>query len=107
MTNYPGAGPQEVVEKVTKPLEESLSTLPGMKNIQSTSREGSNFILLEFSWSTSIDEIENDVLQRLDQTPLPDGAENPRFLKFDPAQFPIIQFSLREEGDESNLKITI
>ncbi|WP_406687373.1 efflux RND transporter permease subunit [Rossellomorea vietnamensis] len=104
VTNYPGAGPQEVVEKVTKPLEESLSTLPGMKNLQSTSREGSNFILLEFSWSTSIDEIENDVLQRLDQTPLPDGAENPRFLKFDPAQFPIIQFSLREEGDESNLK---
>ncbi|CAN7455999.1 efflux RND transporter permease subunit [Rossellomorea sp. LjRoot5] len=104
VTNYPGAGPEEVVEKVTKPLEESLSTLPGMKNLQSTSREGSNFILLEFSWSTSIDEIENDVLQRLDQTPLPDGAENPRFLKFDPAQFPIIQFSLREEGNDSNLK---
>ncbi|MFI8686527.1 efflux RND transporter permease subunit [Rossellomorea sp. NPDC077527] len=104
VTNYPGAGPQEVMEKVTKPLEESLSTLPGMKNIQSTSREGSNFILLEFTWSTSIDDIENDVLQRLDQTPLPDGAENPRFLKFDPAQFPIIQFSLREEGNESNLK---
>ncbi|PFA66334.1 MFS transporter [Bacillus sp. AFS015802] len=104
VTNYPGAGPQEVVEKVTKPLEESLSTLPGMKNLQSTSNEGSNFILLEFSWSTSIDDIENDVLQRLDQTPLPDGAENPRFLKFDPAQFPIIQFSLREEGEEANLK---
>ncbi|BCB03112.1 multidrug ABC transporter [Bacillus sp. KH172YL63] len=104
VTNYPGAGPQEVVEKVTKPLEESLSTLPGMKNIQSTSREGSNFILLEFSWTTSIDDIENDVLQRIDQTPIPDGADNPRFLKFDPAQFPIIQFSLRENGEESNLK---
>jgi hydrophobic/amphiphilic exporter-1 (mainly G- bacteria), HAE1 family len=104
VTNYPGASPEEVVEKVTKPLEESLSTLPGMKNIQSTSREGSNFILLEFSWTTSIDDIENDVLQRMDQTPLPDGADNPRFLKFDPAQFPIIQFSLREEGKESNLK---
>ena len=104
VTNYPGASPEEVVEKLTKPLEESLSTLPGMKNIQSTSREGSNFILLEFSWTTSIDEIENDVLQRIDQTPLPDGADNPRFLKFDPAQFPIIQFSLREEGKESNLK---
>ncbi|KAA0565383.1 efflux RND transporter permease subunit [Bacillus sp. CH30_1T] len=104
VTNYPGASPEEVVEKLTKPLEESLSTLPGMKNIQSTSREGSNFILLEFSWTTSIDEIENDVLQRMDQTPLPDGADNPRFLKFDPAQFPIIQFSLREEGKESNLK---
>ncbi|WP_064092321.1 efflux RND transporter permease subunit [Rossellomorea aquimaris] len=104
VTSYPGASPEEVVEKVTKPLEESLSTLPGMKNIQSTSREGSNFILLEFSWTTSIDEIENDVLQRVDQTPLPDGAQNPRFLKFDPAQFPIIQVSLREESEKDNLK---
>jgi hydrophobic/amphiphilic exporter-1 (mainly G- bacteria), HAE1 family len=99
VTNYPGASPEEVVEKVTKPLEESLSTLPGMKNIQSTSREGSNFILLEFSWATSIDDIENDVLQRMDQARLPDGAQEPRFLKFDPAQFPIIQVSLREEGE--------
>ncbi|MEG9296412.1 efflux RND transporter permease subunit [Mangrovibacillus sp. Mu-81] len=104
VTNYPGASPEEVVEKVTKPLEESLSTLPGMKNIQSTSREGSNFILLEFSWATSIDDIENDVLQRMDQAPLPDGAQEPRFLKFDPAQFPIIQVSLREEGKGDNLK---
>lgn len=104
VTSYPGAGPQEVVEKVTKPLEESLSTLPGLKNVQSTAQEGSNFILMEFSWSTSIEEIENDVLQRIDQAPLPDEAEKPRFLKFDPAQFPIIQFSLKAEGDNASLR---
>lgn len=104
VTSYPGAGPQEVVEKVTKPLEESLSTLPGLKNVQSTAQEGSNFILMEFSWSTSIEEIENDVLQRIDQAPLPDEAEKPRFLKFDPAQFPIIQFSLKADGDSNALR---
>ncbi len=103
VTSYPGAGPTEMVEKVTKPLEENLATLPGIKNIQSTSQESSNFILLEFSWSTSIDEIENDVLQRLERTSLPTDADNPRFLKFDPAQFPIIQVSLRETGDDNKL----
>jgi hydrophobic/amphiphilic exporter-1 (mainly G- bacteria), HAE1 family len=103
VTSYPGAGPTEMVEKVTKPLEENLATLPGIKNIQSTSQESSNFILLEFSWSTSIDEIENDVLQRLEQTSLPTDVDNPRFLKFDPAQFPIIQVSLRETGDDNKL----
>jgi hydrophobic/amphiphilic exporter-1 (mainly G- bacteria), HAE1 family len=103
VTSYPGAGPTEMVEKVTKPLEENLATLPGIKNIQSTSQESSNFILLEFSWSTSIDEIENDVLQRLEQTSLPTDADNPRFLKFDPAQFPIIQVSLRETGNDNKL----
>ncbi|MBM7586590.1 HAE1 family hydrophobic/amphiphilic exporter-1 [Bacillus pakistanensis] len=104
VTTYQGASPTEVVEKVTKPLEESLATLPGIKNIQSTSREGSNFILLEFSWTTSIDEIQNEVLQRIDQTPLPDDSDKPRFLKFDPSQFPIIQVSLRETKENQNLQ---
>jgi hydrophobic/amphiphilic exporter-1 (mainly G- bacteria), HAE1 family len=103
VATYPGAGPTEVVEKVTKPLEANLATLPGIKNIQSTSQEGSNFILMEFTWDTSIDDIQNEVLQRLDQTPLPDEVK-PRFLKFDPSQFPIIQLSIRGEKNESSLR---
>ena len=54
VTSYQGASPAEVVEKVTKPLEANLATLPGIKNVQSVSQEGSNLILLEFSWTTSI-----------------------------------------------------
>ena len=46
VTSYPGASPTEVNEKITKPLENSLSTTPGLKSIQSTSQEGANFILL-------------------------------------------------------------
>lgn len=99
VTTYEGAGPTEVSEKVTKPLEESLSTLPGIENISSTSQEGSNFILLEFSWSTNIDSVQNDVLQRIGQTPMPEGAGEPQFLKFDPSQFPIIQLSLQSDGE--------
>ncbi|MBS4217960.1 efflux RND transporter permease subunit [Bacillus sp. FJAT-49711] len=104
VTSYQGASPVEVVEKITKPMEASLATLPGIKNIQSISKEGSNLILLEFSWSTSIDEIENDVLQRIDQTPIPSDAGKPRFLKFDPAQFPVIQLSLKTDQDEKSLR---
>ncbi|MBS4198737.1 efflux RND transporter permease subunit [Bacillus sp. FJAT-49732] len=104
VTSYQGASPVEVVEKITKPLEASLATLPGIKNIQSVSREGSNLILLEFSWSTSIDDIQNDVLQRIDQTPIPSDAGKPRFLKFDPSQFPVIQLSLKTDKDEKSLR---
>ncbi|MET1032005.1 efflux RND transporter permease subunit, partial [Domibacillus tundrae] len=99
VTTYDGAGPTEVSEKVTKPLETNLSTLPGIENISSTSQEGSNFILLEFSWSTNIDDVQNDVLQRIGQTPMPEGAGEPQFLKFDPSQFPIIQLSLQSDGE--------
>ncbi|MGD6964803.1 efflux RND transporter permease subunit [Rossellomorea vietnamensis] len=104
VTTYEGASPTEVVEKVTKPLEDTLATLPGIKSIQSTSREGSNFILLEFSWTTSIDDIQDEVLQRLNSAPLPEDAQDPRFLKFDPSQFPIIQVSIKETGNEENLQ---
>lgn len=104
VTSYEGASPVEITEKVTKPLEESLSTLPGIKNITSTTREGSNLILMEFSWSTKIDDIQPDVLQRIDRTPLPKDTAKPQFMKFDPSQFPIIQLSLQSVGKEENLQ---
>ncbi|QED47306.1 efflux RND transporter permease subunit [Cytobacillus dafuensis] len=104
VTSYPGASPEEVVEKVTKPLEANLATLPGIKTMTSSSQESANLILLEFSWTTDIDEIQNEVIQRLDQTSMPDGVERPRFLKFDPSQFPIIQLSLSGDEDKQALR---
>lgn len=105
VTNYPGASPTEVSEKVTKPLEASLSTLPGIESIQSSSQEGSNFILLEFNWSTDIDDVQSDILQRIDQTIIPDDSNQPQFLKFDPSQFPIMQMSLRAVESGTDVRI--
>lgn len=105
VTNYPGASPTEVSEKVTKPLEANLSTLPGIESIQSNSQEGSNFILLEFDWSTNIDDVQSDIMQRIDQTPIPDDSNDPRFLKFDPSQFPILQLSLRSSDPDADVRV--
>lgn len=104
VSSYPGASPIEVNEKITKPLEQSLSTSPGLKTIQSSSQEGANFVLMMFDWSTKIDDIQSDVMQRIDQVPMPDGANTPRFMKFDPAQFPVIQLSLRAETDDIDIR---
>lgn len=103
-TTYEGASPTEVMEKVSKPLESSLSTLPGIKNVMSFSEEGSSLIVLEFTWTTLIDDVQSDVLQRMDQTPVPSDADNPRFMKFDPSQFPVIQLSLKTDADEESLR---
>ncbi|WKA57529.1 efflux RND transporter permease subunit [Planococcus shenhongbingii] len=102
VTSYPGASPTEVSEKVTRPLEASLSTLPGLDSLQSSSEEGSNFILLEFDWSTNIDDVQTDIMQRIDQTILPDDSNQPQFFKFDPSQFPVIQLAVRatESGED-------
>lgn len=104
VTNYPGASPEEIVEKITKPLENNLATLPGIKTLTTTSQEGANFILLQFSWTTHIDEIQEEIIQRIDLTTLPEDAEKPRFLKFDPSQFPIIQLSLSSGKNEKMLR---
>ncbi|MGG1214954.1 efflux RND transporter permease subunit [Micromonospora provocatoris] len=105
VTSYPGASSTEVNEKVTKPLEATLATLPGIKKLQSTSQEGSNLIVLEFNWTTNIEEVQLDILQRIDMTPLPSDAQKPSFLKFDPSQFPIIQLSLRADNDQVDVRI--
>ncbi len=104
VTSYPGASPEEVMEKVTKPLEGNLATLPGIKTMTSSSQESANLILLQFSWTTNIDDIQNEVMQRIDQTPVPEGADRPRFLKFDPSQFPVIQLSLKSDEDANTLR---
>lgn len=105
VTSYPGASSTEVSEKITKPLENSLSTAPGLKTIQSSSQEGSNFVLMMFDWSTKIDDVQMDIMQRIDQVPVPEGANAPRFLKFDPAQFPVIQLSLRATDEQADIRV--
>ncbi|WP_078547975.1 efflux RND transporter permease subunit [Litchfieldia alkalitelluris] len=104
VVNYPSASPTEVVEKVTKPIEESLSTLPGLKTISSTSQENSSFTMMQFSWTTSIDEVESEVQSRIDSTTIAEDANKPRFMKFDPAQFPVIQMSLSTDTDSKTLQ---
>jgi HAE1 family hydrophobic/amphiphilic exporter-1 len=102
VASYPGANPDEVLDKVTKPLEQQLGTLAGLKNIQSQTREGVALVLLEFYWSEDINQVQNDVLSRINRTPLPSDVDTPNFLKFDPSNFPIMQLSvLGESRDEA------
>lgn len=105
VTSYPGANPVEVNEKVTKPLEQALATLPGIKKIQSTSQESTNLIVLEFTWSTDMNKVQTDILQRLDLVPLPSDVAKPSFLKFDPSQFPIIQLALQAENNTVDVRL--
>ncbi|MDG5473070.1 efflux RND transporter permease subunit [Jeotgalibacillus sp. ET6] len=104
VTSYPGASPTEVLEKVTKPIESQLALLPGLKNVQSTSEEGSNLVFLEFTFATDIDEVEGDIQQAVQQVEVPEGAAEPRVLKFDPSQFPVIQLSLRSSDDSADIR---
>jgi HAE1 family hydrophobic/amphiphilic exporter-1 len=50
---YPGAGPKEVEMLLTKPIEDNLSTLSGLKRLTSINKEGVSFVVAEFTMETS------------------------------------------------------
>ncbi len=100
-TEYADALPEEVEELVTKPLEESLSTLQGLKNITSTSSTGKSIIILEFYWKTDIDLATVKTREKLDRvkSSLPDDVERPNILNFDPSEKPIISYAVKGSND--------
>lgn len=84
-TTYTGAGPEEMEELVTKPIEESMATLTGVENITSTSSTGSSMVMIEFVEGTDLDSAANDMREKLDRVKrqLPDDAGDPSIMKMD------------------------
>lgn len=95
-TNYAGAGPEEVEETITRPLEGQLSNVGNIQQITSTSSSGSSQIQLEFVWGTNMAEAANDVRDSLEfvKEQLPDEATTPQIFKFDPSLIPILQLEV-------------
>lgn len=77
-TTYQGAGPEEVMEDVTVPIESELSSLSGLTNISSQSQESSSVIIMEFGYDMTIDEVESDITRALDGVDLPEQAGEDR-----------------------------
>src|SRR5262245_46000106 len=62
---YPGAGPESVTEQVTKPIEETLNTINGVKHITSNSSEGISTIIVEFQNEINVDQAEQNVREKV------------------------------------------
>ena len=99
-TTYQGAGPEEVMEDVTKPIESELSSVNGLKNISSQSQESSSVVILEFGYDMTIDEVESDITRALESVQLPEQAGDPAFLEFDISMMPSIQMAVTSSGED-------
>ena len=97
-TEYPGAAPEEVENDVSRPIEEALGVVGGLRRISSISRAGVSDVVLEFSWGVEMTEAIQDTLEKLDLVFLPDEAERPLILRFDPTLDPVLELSLSGEG---------
>ncbi|MFP4302122.1 MAG: efflux RND transporter permease subunit [Spirochaetaceae bacterium] len=105
-TNYSGAGPEEVEQSVTRPLEGQLSNVSNIETISSTSAEGSSQVQLEFTYGTDMTEATNEVRDRLEfvKDVLPDEATSPQIFKFDPSLIPILQLEVSGNRTPEDLR---
>ncbi|MEM9103172.1 MAG: efflux RND transporter permease subunit [Pseudomonadota bacterium] len=101
-TVYEGAAPQEVEKLVTKPLEESVGTIKGIKEIQSFSRPGQSDILMTFHWGSDMDLAGLDVREKVDSITLPLDVKKPKVLRFNPSLDPILKMSISYDSLETS-----
>jgi len=95
-TPYPGAGPKEVEILVSKPLEEEIGTISGIKNIRSSNREGMSMVVAEFSLETDVKYAEQQVRDKVASARrhLPDDAKESTVRRVDPSDQPILMLTL-------------
>ena len=91
-TDYVGAAPAEVEQLVSKPIEESIGVVKGVRTVTSTSKAGQSDVLLEFEWGTDMDLASLEVREKLDTLQLPLDVKKPVLLRFNPSLDPIMRF---------------
>lgn len=97
VTEYANAAPEEIETLITKPIEESIGSVTGLKRVESISREGRSTVLISFNWGQDIDFAALAVREKIDlvKERLPKESEDPVVLKFDPLARPVLMLSVR------------
>ena len=96
MTTYAGASASEIETNVTKIIENSLTSVDGLKELTSSSRDNMSVVSLELEWGTDRDEASNDIRSFIDmiKSNLPEGCSSPVMFKLNSSLMPIIQYSV-------------
>ncbi|MCA6072547.1 MAG: efflux RND transporter permease subunit [Endomicrobium sp.] len=97
ITAYPGAGVSEIERLVTKPIEDAVSGVSGLKHIQSINHDNRSIVLGEFELSKDPDTATQEVRDKIGQirSALPGDIKEPVIMKADPNSMPIVTLSLK------------
>jgi HAE1 family hydrophobic/amphiphilic exporter-1 len=104
--SYPGVGPLEMEELITRPMEQAVSAVPGLVRVQSSSSEGNSQVQLNFEWGQDLAEAADEVRTRVDRMRgrLPEEAAAPTIFKFDSNAQPIMQVGIEGDYDPVTLR---
>lgn len=102
-TVYPGAAPEGVVQDVSKPLEQRLRNVDGVKTITSTSMENASSLFVEFDYGKNLDNATAAVREALNDVQLPDGVRKPQITRFSLSSMPVVSLSV-SDTESGNLE---
>lgn len=98
-TTYPGAGPEEIETLVSKPVEDEVSTISGLKRLTSTNQEGISIVVAEFNSDTDVKFAEQQIRDRVSaaRKKMPDDVDLPVVRRIDPSDLPVLTLSVSAE----------
>ena len=98
-TIYQGASPETVERDVTRKIEEAVNPIAGVRTLTSTSQEGLSTIFIEFELHIKDINAQQDVRSKIDsiREQLPTDIENPKVLRFNLAELPVVSLALRSD----------
>ncbi|PKM03371.1 MAG: AcrB/AcrD/AcrF family protein [Gammaproteobacteria bacterium HGW-Gammaproteobacteria-6] len=98
---YPGSTPEEVERTITRPAEEALATLSGIKRMNSTSRADGASVFIEFAWSRDIEIAASEARERIDaiRDELPSDLQRYFVFKFATSDQPVLRIRFAGEQD--------
>ncbi len=107
VTPYENAAPEEIETLITKPVEEAVGTVAGVKRINSISKEGLSLVIAEFGWNQNINFAALGMREKIDliKERLPREADEPIVLPFNPFDRPILILSITSSTDRSPLAL--
>ena len=99
VVSYPGASPEAVEADVIEPIENAVNTIAGLDTIQSTAQSGQAMVLMIFNLEAKSQEKIQDVRDKIDpiRASLPDGANDPLILRFDPSALPLMSLAVSSD----------
>src|SRR5690625_3335643 len=102
-TTYDDAAPEEVENLISKPIENAISSVEGIEEIQSQSQANASLVIMMFKNGTDLDQALLDVRERIDQVSdfLPERAGAPNIMRFSPDQLPVIWVGIT--GNEADV----
>ncbi len=107
ITEYKGAGPEEIETSVTRLIESSVNRVDGVKNIYSRSKRGASTVRVEFDWGTDMDIASQNIREKLDELGtgyfgLPEDSKRPIIVKYNPSDMPLMFLSLSGESENAH-----